>query len=125
MSKSKIWNSFVILAHALVLWALCGMVMFIGMEVASMETTLIIHLIAAPIFAALISKIYFKKFSYTAPLQTAIIFLSVVIFMDFFVVSLLIEKSFEMFRSIIGTWGPFALIFFSVYITGLSTKRIK
>ena len=85
MSKSKIWKFFVILALSLVLWALCGMVMFVGMEVTSIETTLIIHLIAAPIFAALISKVYFKKFSYTTPLQTAIIFLSVVIFMDFFV----------------------------------------
>ena len=123
MGKVKIWKPLVILGHALVLWALCGMVMFVGMEVLSMQAALIAHLVGAPIIAALISLIYFKKFSYTSPLQTAVIFFSVVILMDFFVVALLIEKSFEMFTSIIGTWAPFALIFLSTYLTGISVRK--
>lgn len=123
MDKRKIWKPFIILAHALLLWALCGAAMFVGMEVLSIQAALIIHLIAAPIIAALISLIYFKKFSYTTPLQTAVIFLFVVVFMDFFVVAILIEKSFEMFLSFIGTWGPFILIFLSTYLTGLGVKK--
>jgi len=123
MGKVKIWKPLVILGHALVLWALCGMIMFVGMEIMSIEATLVVHLIGAPIIAALISLIYFKKFSYTSPLQTAFIFFSVVIFMDFFVVALLIEKSFEMFASIIGTWAPFTLIFLSTYLTGISVRK--
>lgn len=88
-----------------------------------MKAALIVHLIAAPVISSLISLIYFKNFSYTTPLQTAIIFVSVVILMDFFVVALLIEKSFEMFASVIGTWGPFALIFLAAYLTGIVVKK--
>ena len=123
MSKAKIWKPIIVLAHSLVLWALCGAAMFLGMELLSLKAALIIHLIAAPVISVLISLIYFKKFSYTTPLQTAIIFVSVVILMDFFVVALLIEKSFEMFTSVIGTWGPFALIFVAAYLTGIAVKK--
>jgi hypothetical protein len=31
---------------------------------------------------------------------------------------MLINRSFEMFTSLLGTWIPFALIFFSTYLTG-------
>ncbi len=123
MSLTNVWKSIIVLVHSLVLWALCGAVMFLGMELLSMKAALIVHLIAAPIISYLISLLYFKKFSYTTPLQTAIIFVSVVILMDFFVVALLIEKSFEMFASIIGTWGPFALIFVAAYLTGITVKK--
>ena len=123
MSKAKIWKPIIVLVHALVLWALCGAVMFLGMELLSMKAALIAHLVAAPIISILISLIYFKNFSYTTPLQTAIIFFSVVILMDFFVVALLIEKSFEMFTSVIGTWGPFALIFVAAYLIGIAVKK--
>jgi len=123
LSKTKVWKPIIVLGHSLVLWALCGMVMFVGMEAFSMKTALIAHLIAAPIISVLVSLVYFKKFSYTTPFQTAIIFLAVVIIMDFFVVALLIEKSFEMFASVIGTWAPFALIFVAAYLTGISVRK--
>ena len=114
---------FTILVHAFIGWALCGAIMFIGMSVMDMQTTLIVHAIGAPIIFTIISLIYFNKFNYTTPLQTAIVFTSVVIALDFFIVALLIEKSFEMFTSPIGTWIPFALIFTSTYVTGLLTVR--
>jgi hypothetical protein len=60
---------------------------------------------------------------YTTPLKTAIIFVSVVVFMDFFPVALLIEKSFAMFASLLGTWIPWALLFTSTYLTGLYVTR--
>jgi len=31
----------------------------------------------------------------------------------------LLERSFEMFRSVIGTWMPFGLIFLAAWIAGL------
>jgi hypothetical protein len=108
----------VILAHALVGWALCAAIMGIGMAVTTLSTTLVIHAIAAPIFFAGVSLIYFHKFNYTSPLQTAVYFLAFVIAMDFFVITMLINRSFEMFTSILGTWLPFALIFTSTYLTG-------
>ncbi|MBI3738164.1 MAG: hypothetical protein HY258_03855 [Chloroflexi bacterium] len=109
----------VILVHAFVGWMLCAATMGIGMAVTSLETTLIIHAIGAPIFFAAVSLIYFRKFNYTAPLQTALIFVSFVIVVDFFLVALLINRSLEMFASLLGTWIPFVLIFASTYATGL------
>jgi uncharacterized integral membrane protein len=101
--------------------------MGIGMATTSLSNTLIIHAIGAPIFFAIVSLVYFSKFNYTSPLQTALIFVGFVIVLDFFVVALLINRSMAMFASWLGTWIPFALIFLSTYVTGLymakSSKR--
>jgi len=116
----------VVLAFALIAQMLCWGIMVIGQMVTSLENTLIAHAIGAPIIAIGVSSIYYKKFNYTSPLQTAIVFASVVIAMDVFVVALLIEKSFEMFTSPIGTWIPISSIFLATYLTGyLRTKRAE
>jgi hypothetical protein len=60
---------------------------------------------------------------YGPPIQTALIFLAVIFFMDFFVVALAIMRSVEMFSNALGTWIPFALIFLSTYLTGLYVTR--
>jgi hypothetical protein len=114
---------FVILAHALVGWMLCAATMGIGMAVTTLNNALIVHAIAAPIFFAVISWVYFRKFNYTSPLQTALIFIAFVIAMDFFVVAMLINRSFDMFASLLGTWIPFALIFTSTLVTGRFTRQ--
>jgi len=108
-----------IVVYALIGWALCFATIGIGRALLPMQTALIIHAIAAPIFFVLLSMSYFTRFNYTTPLQTALLFVGIVIALDFFVVSLLILRSTVMFTSILGTWIPFALIFASTYITGL------
>lgn len=113
----------VILVHAFVLWALCGAIMFIGMSIWSVDTTLIVHAVGAPVIAAIISLIYFKNFNYTSPLLTAVFFVGFVILVDFFLVAMVINRSFEMFQSFIGTWLPFILIFCATYITGRSVSK--
>ena len=120
---SNQFKSIVILAHAFAGWALCGAIIGIGRGITSLENTLIIHAIGAPIIFAAISLNYFKRFNYTNPLQTAIIFVSFVIFMDFFIIALMIEKSFDMFKSILGTWIPFILIMLSTYLTGIYSLK--
>jgi hypothetical protein len=115
----------VILIHGLVGWALCAATMGIGMSVTSIENTLIIHAIGAPIFFALVSLVYFTKYNFTTPIQTALIFLAFVMIVDFFLVALVINKSLEMFTSPLGTWIPFALIFTSTWLTGLAVTRMK
>jgi len=112
-----------ILVHALVGWILCAATIGIAMATTSLQNALIIHAIGAPVFFAILSLIFFKKFNYTSPLQTAISFVIFIITMDFFVVGLLINKSLEMFTSLLGTWIPFALIFISTYLTGLFLTR--
>jgi len=111
---------FLLLAHAFAGWALCAATMGIGMAVTTLLNALVIHAVAAPIFFAGISLVYFRKFNYTTPLQTALFFLAFVVAMDFIVVAMLINRSFEMFTSLLGTWLPFALIFASTYLAGSS-----
>lgn len=108
----------ILFTHAFVGWALCAATMGIGMAVTTLDTTLIVHAIGAPIFFAGVSLVYFRRFNYTTPLQTAFCFLAFVVAMDFFVVAMLINRSFDMFTSLLGTWLPFALIFTSTYLTG-------
>jgi hypothetical protein len=116
----------IILVHAFIGWALCAATMGIGMASLSMQNALIVHAIGAPIFFTVISLFYFHKFNYTSPLRTALIFVGFVIAVDFFVVALLINRSLDMFTSLLGTWIPFALIFLSTYLTGLfSVKNPK
>lgn len=108
----------VIAGHALVVWVLCGGLLFAGMSLFSLGYAFVIHAIGAPIIAGLVAWFYFKRFHYTTPLVTAFLFVGFVIFMDVFVVALLIEQSFAMFASFIGTWLPFALIFTATYLIG-------
>jgi hypothetical protein len=113
----------IVLAHAFVGWAFCTASMMIGMATMSIDSALIVHAVAAPIIFTIISLIYFNKFNYTSPLSTALIFVSFVIVVDFFLIALIINRSLEMFASPLGTWIPFALIFVSTYVTGTLVNR--
>jgi hypothetical protein len=113
----------IILAHALIGWALCGATMGIGLATMPLEDALIVHALAAPVFFTGISLVYFQKFNYTTPFQTALIFVGFVMAMDFFVVALLINRSLDMFASLLGTWIPFALIFAATYLRGVMVRR--
>jgi hypothetical protein len=113
----------IVLLHAFIGWALCAATMGIGMATMTLQNALIVHAVGAPIFFTIISLIYFQKFNYTTPLQTAMTFVGFVIVVDFFVVALLINRSLDMFASLLGTWIPFALIAASTYVTGLIVQR--
>ncbi len=115
----------IIAFHAFIGWFLCGATMGIGQATTTIENALIIHALAAPIIYFVIGLIYFAKFNYTSPLLTAIIFTLFVIIVDIFLVAMIIQQSFEMFYSPIGTWIPFVLIFLSTWLTGSwITKKI-
>ena len=119
----RIKKTTIILGHAILGWGFCGALIGIGFKVTSIENALILHAIGVPIIFGTISWIYFSRFNYTTPLQTAFVFVSFVFLMDFFIVAMAIQKSFEMFASILGTWIPFALIFGSTYLMGSYMKR--
>lgn len=103
----------------------CWGLMIGGQAVTTLDNALIIHAIGAPFVFAFVSFVYFKKFKYISPIITAIVFVAIVILMDFFIVSLVINQNFDMFLSPIGTWIPFVLIFTSTYLTGLFVKKSK
>jgi hypothetical protein len=113
----------VAIAYGFVGWVLCGATMGVGMKVTNLETALILHAIAAPVIFTALSLAYFHGQRYWSPLPAAVVFLGVVAVMDVFVVAPFIERSFEMFESILGTWLPFLLIFVSTWWTGLAVRR--
>jgi hypothetical protein len=121
----KIKQTMILLLFAFIGWAICTATMVIGMEVTTIENALILHAIIGPLGFIILSIIYFKKINYTTPLQTAIIFISFVILVDFFLVALIINRSLEMFTNPLGTWIPFALIFISSYLIGLFITKSK
>jgi len=116
-------QSAVIFLHAAIGWALCGATIGVGMAVTSVENTLRFHAVAAPVYFVVLSLIYFRVFNYTGPLKTAILFAAIVMILDFFVVALAIYHSFVMFKSVLGTWIPFASIFMATYLTGLVAAK--
>jgi hypothetical protein len=122
-NQMNIKKLILLLLHAFVGWLLCAATMGIGMALTTVEMALVIHAVAAPIFFAAISIVYYSKFNYTGPLATATIFVGFVMVVDFFVVGLLINRSLVMFASLLGTWIPFALIFTSTLLIGLLNKK--
>jgi hypothetical protein len=108
----------IILALALVGWTICGMIMGLGLATTTEFNAIIIHALMVPFVFSAVGLLYFNKFNYTTPLGTAAIFVVFVILMDFFVVSIMINKNFDMFKSFLGTWFVFAEIFLVTYLTG-------
>jgi hypothetical protein len=118
-------NAWAIVLHGLAGWALCASTMGVGIATFGLADALILHAVAAPLIFAGISAVYFSFFGRTGPWTAAAAFLAIVVFMDFFVVAMLIEHSFAMFASFLGTWLPFALIFASTALTGHAIRRRK
>lgn len=108
----------ILLIHALVGWTLCGATMGIGQALTTIDAALWIHAAAAPVIFGTVSWFYFRRFALTSPLVTATFFTAFVIGVDFFLVAMVFLKSFDMFRSPLGTWIPFALIFGSTWLAG-------
>ena len=113
----------ILAGHAFVGWALCAATMGVGLSVATLQSTLVAHAILAPVFFGVVTWMYVRRFNLTSPLQTATFFLLFVGLVDFFLVALWINKSLQMFASVLGTWIPFMLIFTSTYLTSTFARR--
>ncbi len=115
----------VIAVFAIAGWVVCAAAIGIGFSLMTERGALILHAIVAPIAFAGLSWFYFTRFAYTKPLTTALLFLAIVAALDVFVVALLIERSFVMFASVLGTWAPLILIFASTWATGILVYHPK
>ncbi len=104
---------------AFVIWLACGLTMAFGRQALGLETTMKIHAIAAPIYAALVSYVYFTRFGSVTPLAAAAFMTALIIVLDAALVAPIFEKSYAMFGSVLGTWLPFLSIFAATYLTGL------
>jgi hypothetical protein len=92
--------------------------MAFGRPAFGLETTLRIHAIAAPIFAALVSLVYFERFRAVTPLLAAAYFTAFIVVLDAAVVAPIFEKSYAMFSSVLGTWLLFMSIFADKSVEG-------
>lgn len=113
----------ILAVHAVVGWVYCGALIGIGRQLMPLGDALIVHAIGAPIGFALLSWHYHRSFGFTSPVTTASLFLAIVVALDLLVVAVVVESSLAMFRSVVGTWLPFALIFAASYGVGAAVER--
>ncbi|MBN2142824.1 hypothetical protein JW711_05850 [Candidatus Woesearchaeota archaeon] len=111
------------LLFAFIGWAICAAAMGLGMAYLGLRSALLLHAIIGPLAFSLLSYVYFKKYADTTPFETAFLFLLFVMIVDFLLVALVINKSLDIFREPLATWIPFGLIFLSVFLTGLLSKK--
>jgi hypothetical protein len=123
MKTMNIRRRLVLLIFGLIGWGICGAIIAIGRSLTDMQTTLIIHAAAVPVVFGGLAYLYFRFFGYTTPLQTALFFTGLAIFLDATLIALLVEQSYAMFGSILGTWIPFGLIFLATYLVGRAAVR--
>jgi hypothetical protein len=112
----------ILVVHALVGWAICGGTIGLGRQAMSMEATLIVHAALAPLAFGLLSWHYARRFPQVAPATTSLTMLGVVIGLDALVVAPFMEHSYAMFRSVLGTWIPFALIFVASFVVSRAVR---
>ena len=112
-----------LLGLALLLWGACGTVMAVGRRLWGLSAAPTVHLAAAPILAFLASAVHRMIAPEFDPLLRAAVVTGLVIVLDAFVVAPMIERSYAMLRSLVGTWIPFALIFIASFAAGISTFR--
>ncbi len=112
------WAYLVVLA--LVLWGACGGVIAVGRRLWSIDTTLRVHLVVAPVLAFLVVVAYKELAPGFDPLLRAAAITFIVMLLDALVVAPLFERSYAMFRSFVGTWLPFVAIFAACWAAGVS-----
>jgi len=88
----------------------------------SLDTALRIHLAAAPIIAFIASAIHKLLVGDFSSLLRAAVLTALVIVLDAVVVAPIFERSYAMFRSFVGTWIPFALIFMGSLAAGILVR---
>ena len=104
---------------ALSLWAACGAVIAVGRKLWSIDTTLRVHLLAALVLAFLAAALHRELAPAFDPLLRAAAITIIVMLLDALVVAPLFERSYAMFRSVIGTWLPFVAIFAACWAAGV------
>ncbi|MBN2369141.1 MAG: hypothetical protein JXO72_01495 [Vicinamibacteria bacterium] len=107
-----------LLAYAAMGWALCGAMMATLPHVVGLAAALVVHAIAAPLIFTALAIRYFRALGARDPLPTAVAWTATVASLDLVVIAGAAQRSLDMFRSVPGTWLPFALIFLATWATG-------
>jgi len=121
--KRGIRSPAILLGFAFVGWAFCAAIMGVLPPLIGMNAALVVHLIAGPIAFALLALAYQRRVGDYPPLTAAVVFVAFVIVVDFLLVALVILRDLAMFRSVVGTWIPFLLIFLASWGAGAWGRR--
>jgi hypothetical protein len=89
----------------------------------SMDATLLVHAVVAGLAFGLLAWHYFGHYPDASALGASITMLGVVVGLDALLVAPFLERSHAMFRSVLGTWVPFALIFTASYVAAHFARR--
>jgi hypothetical protein len=108
-----------LVAHGAVGWAMCAVTMTVLLSLVDLTAALIVHSLAAPAFFIGIAWNYFRAPGARDPLSTALAWTAIVMLLDLVVVAGTIQRSLELFESMLGTWLPLVLIFLASWSTGL------
>ena len=111
------WGS--LFALGLILWMACGGVMAVGRRIWTIDIALRVHLAVAPAVAFIVSAVHKMLAPEFDSVLRALAITGLVVLLDAVVVAPLFERSYAMFRSFIGTWLPFALIFLASWAAGI------
>ena len=112
-----------LMVFSLIVWAFCGAIMGIGRSIWSIETTLWVHLFGAAVGAAAASWLYARLSGHFAPVVVAASFVATALFLDVFLVAMVIEGSFAMFRGPMGVWLPMIAVFVAAWGAGRLARR--
>jgi hypothetical protein len=117
------WLNAALLYLPVIGWALCGLVIYLGLRWLPLQATLVAHTVAAPIIFGLLAHRYYRYRDRPLPLETAALFAGVTAVLDLVVVGMLVEGSLAVFREPLGSWVPFVLIFATVWKVGRTVLR--
>jgi hypothetical protein len=112
-----------VIGHALAGWVVCGATIGVGRQVLSSHATLLVHAVVAPLAFGILAWHHFRRYPDSSPVATALAMLSIVVGLDALLIAPIVERSYAMFGSLLGTWLPFLLIFVATYLVGRMAGR--
>src|SRR5574341_676777 len=111
------------LGWAVVGWGACGLVFALARAALGVGAAVVIHLIAAPIIGAVVTRRLWSHARHPGIAATAATLAGTAALLDAILVAPFLERSFAMFASPAGTWIPLLLIFAASAATGAAAAR--
>jgi hypothetical protein len=99
-----------------------GSTIAVGRQLLSLQNTLIVHAIVAPVVFALLARHFFHRFPDASPFRTSLGLVGTVVGLDALIVAPLLEHSYAMFTSPLGTWIPFASMWLASFFVGHASR---
>jgi hypothetical protein len=110
-------------AVAVLAWAACGGVLAGVRALLGLGPALAVHLVAAPVIAAVATVVLWHHPRHPGSAATAVALAGTAALLDAIVVAPFLERSYAMFGSVVGTWLPLALILAASAATGAALGR--